>query len=170
MRLPSAGNAASNVLSRAAANRVCEPGGHVLLLTSAYQFLWSHHDEVVHHKRRYRRQELNNLLQCTGFQVLTTTYVNTILFPPILGVRIAQRFHGALRGPSQSSLDLLKPGRVINGALYFLLCVEATLLKFMTFPFGVGILALARKPRSCLPPVLRLGSDSNAEKATATTS
>jgi len=36
--------------------RVCKSEGYILLLTSAYEFLWSRHDEIAQHKRRYTKR------------------------------------------------------------------------------------------------------------------
>src|SRR5262249_27626442 len=38
--------------------RVVRPGGVVLVHVPAFPFLWGEHDEVNHHRRRYRRAEL----------------------------------------------------------------------------------------------------------------
>jgi ubiquinone/menaquinone biosynthesis C-methylase UbiE len=71
--------------------RVCKPEGHILLLTSAYKLLWSQHDEIVHHKRRYTRKQVEALLHASRFKVVSSSYVNTFLFSPILVIRLVQR-------------------------------------------------------------------------------
>ncbi|HEV2998774.1 MAG TPA: class I SAM-dependent methyltransferase, partial [Solirubrobacteraceae bacterium] len=38
--------------------RVVAPGGALLVTVPAYQWLWSHHDEINHHHRRYNRRTL----------------------------------------------------------------------------------------------------------------
>lgn len=44
-------------------------GGHVLVTVPAYQFLWSRHDDLNHHKRRYHKQQLKNLLEKSGYEI-----------------------------------------------------------------------------------------------------
>lgn len=127
-------------------SRVCKPGGYVLLLTSAYDFLWSQHDDIVHHKRRYTRTRFSRLLTTSGFQVLRSTYVNTLLFLPILGVRFVQRLSGVSATAQYGSPDVFMPPSLVNRFLYGLLWAEARLLNFVSFPFGVGLLAIVRKP------------------------
>jgi ubiquinone/menaquinone biosynthesis C-methylase UbiE len=126
--------------------RVCRPGGSVLLLTSAYEVLWSRHDEIVHHKRRYTNADLRRLLITSGFEIVQSTYVNTFLFPPILAVRLIQRLSSASAASQNGSPDVFKPASPINGILYSILWFEAKLMNFVSFPFGVGLLAITRKP------------------------
>jgi len=126
--------------------RVCKPEGHILLLTSAYKCLWSQHDEIVHHKRRYTRKEVEALLNASGFKVVSSSYVNTLLFVPILLIRLVQRLVSSGAHNSDGSPDLFMPPPTMNRLLYWLLWTEAQFLKVTTFPFGVGIVLLAKRP------------------------
>lgn len=126
--------------------RVCRPGGHVLLLTSAYELLWSRHDEIVHHKRRYTNADLRRLLITSGFQVIQNSYVNTFLFPPILAIRLIQRLSSVSGASQNRTPDVVKPASLVNGILYSILWFEAKLMNFISFPFGVGLLTIIRKP------------------------
>ena len=129
--------------------RVCRPGGYVLFLTSAYDFLWSRHDEIVHHKRRYTKGQFTQLLTSCGFQVVRSSYVNTFLFFPILIIRLGQRLSGDLARPEKRSPDVFVPARLVNKLLYWTLWTETKLLNFVSFPFGVGLFAIARMPSDC---------------------
>ena len=73
-------------------HRVLRPGGVAILLTSAYQFLWTAHDDIVHHKRRYTMANFNRRIRAGGLQVTKSSYMNTLLFPGIAPVRIWQRW------------------------------------------------------------------------------
>lgn len=117
-------------------SRVCRPGGYILLLTSAYSFLWSRHDEIVHHKRRYTKGEFRRLLTTSGFEVTRTSYVNTFLFLPILAIRLVQRLSGAPVVPEKGSPDVFKSASLVNGFLYTILWIEAKLLNFVSFPLA----------------------------------
>jgi len=127
--------------------RVCRPGGYVLLVTSAYDFLWSRHDEIVHHKRRYTGGQFVQLLVSSGFKVVRKSYANMFLFPPILAIRLGQRLWGGQTIPETGSPDVFLVAPVVNKLLYWILWTEAKLLNFVTFPFGVGLFAIAQKPR-----------------------
>jgi hypothetical protein len=82
----------------------------------------------------------------SGFQVVQCSYVNTFLFLPILAVRLLQRLSGATAVTHNGSPDVFKPGVVVNRLLYMILQIEAKLLSFMSFPFGVGLFAIVRRP------------------------
>lgn len=127
--------------------RVCEPGGMFFLLTSAYPFLWSYHDEAVHHHRRYWARELKAKIAAVGFEALKVSYVNAILFPAILGVRLVQRLVGWEPNEKDRTPDIFRVPVIINRLLTLLLVLEGPVLKYTRFPFGVGLIVLAQKPR-----------------------
>ena len=41
--------------------RVCKPGGLIAITVPAFEFLWSKHDDINHHRRRYRMRQLIKL-------------------------------------------------------------------------------------------------------------
>jgi SAM-dependent methyltransferase len=53
--------------------RICKAGGYLCLAVPAFQFPWSSHDELNHHKRRYSKPQLEGQLRSTRFQVLNST-------------------------------------------------------------------------------------------------
>ncbi len=131
--------------------RVCEPGGHVLILTSAYDFLWSRHDDIVHHKRRYTKADLQSLVKSVGLAPVRISYVNTLLFGPIILFRLVQKFLewcGMRTASDHGSPDLFMPAKPLNRVLERLLAFEAGLLSLIDLPFGVGIVVLATKPQN----------------------
>ncbi|MFC7666772.1 class I SAM-dependent methyltransferase [Hymenobacter humi] len=50
-------------------NRVLKPGGQLLVFVPAHAYLWSEHDVVNHHFRRYSRQGLVAALARAGLRV-----------------------------------------------------------------------------------------------------
>jgi SAM-dependent methyltransferase len=73
---------------------VLAPGGWLVITVPAYESLWSSHDDVNGHHRRYRARILRKRLEETGFSVLTLTYFNTFLLPAIALARFYQRLRG----------------------------------------------------------------------------
>lgn len=126
--------------------RVCRPGGYVFLLTSAYQFLWSYHDDFVHHKRRYLRSELTERVREAGFDVCKASYVNSILFPGIAAIRLLQRLPFLRPKRAEEVTDIFDVRGTLNRALRYVLEMEAFFMQFISFPFGVGLLCIAQKP------------------------
>ncbi len=130
---------AEDEASLAALHARLKPGGALLVTVPAYMFLWSAHDEVNHHVRRYTRGDLVRKLRAAGFRVRRATYFNTILFPVIAAVRLVGRVAG--KGGS----DLGLPGDVANRLLTRIFASERHVVPRLSLPFGVSILAVAER-------------------------
>ena len=65
--------------------------GNLLITVPAYQFLWTCHDELHHHKRRYTVGHLKQLLDNSGWHIKYISYFNFFLFPVALIERIKQK-------------------------------------------------------------------------------
>ncbi|MGQ9837647.1 MAG: class I SAM-dependent methyltransferase [Cyanobacteriota bacterium] len=112
--------------------------GYLLVTVPAYPWLWSSHDELNHHKRRYTCSQLLATLEHSGLEVHTHCYFNSFLFPLIAGVRLTQRI---LR--LQESQDLKMPSVWLNQLLTHIFAAEAYLVPKFSLPFGVSLLAVA---------------------------
>jgi len=122
--------------------RLCRPGGRLLISVPAYPFLWSDHDEALHHRRRYRRTTLRQLIGLTDFEIVRFTYAITVLLLPIVVFRLLQRVLKPKGAPKTHLIALPKP---INRLLIALEKAEARWLRSYDLPFGVSLLALLRK-------------------------
>lgn len=126
-------------------SRVLRPGGQLVLLTSAYRWLWSGHDVSNHHARRYLAGEVVALVQDSGLEPAKVSYVNTVLLPPILAVRVVERLRRGGR-PPEPRKDTAEVPAPLNRALIGLLELEARVMRRARLPFGVSIVARATKP------------------------
>lgn len=116
--------------------RVLKDDGLLLITVPAFELLWSVHDDVNSHIRRYTKKHLNKLLSNSGFAVLKSSYFNTFLFPLAFLRKIST---------SKQNESLLKPPpRLINRALLELLRVEKNMLSIINMPFGISLVNLAR--------------------------
>lgn len=120
--------------------RVLHPGGWLLLRLPAHEWLRGPHDDFVHTRHRYSRGEVQAKLRGVGLQPMRTSYANAALFLPVALRRLLQRW--AAR-PAAS--DLRMPSRFLNFLLSAWLRGEAAWLRRFNFPFGLSVLALARK-------------------------
>jgi len=118
-----------------------KPGGTLVLTVPAYRWLWSPHDDALGHHRRYTARSLWRLAKGAGLQPSRTTYFNTILALPVMGVRLLRRWRGI------RSHDLFRPPAPVNALLARIFILEATLLRLVNFPFGVSVLLIAQRPR-----------------------
>jgi SAM-dependent methyltransferase len=122
--------------------RVVKPGGSLLVTVPAYQWLWSGHDEVNHHHRRYRRRSLQRAGEQSGWQQVRTTYFNSLLLPAAILLRVLDRFS---RKTTESSLDLWVPPAPLNWLLERPLTLEAALIaRGGRIPAGLSLLAVFR--------------------------
>jgi SAM-dependent methyltransferase len=121
-----------------------KPGGWLLVTVPAYQFLWSHHDEINQHKRRYLLKGLKQVVKNAGYTVHHCSYFNLLLFPVVAFVRCLKNLL-RIDKDSQISSDLTLPPKPINQLLTFLFALERHLINRVSLPFGVSILLVAQK-------------------------
>ncbi|MEJ7662138.1 MAG: methyltransferase domain-containing protein [Hymenobacter sp.] len=62
--------------------RVLRPGGQLLVFVPAHAYLWSEHDVVNHHFRRYSRAGLLAAMRGAGLRPQRSSFWNTALFFP----------------------------------------------------------------------------------------
>lgn len=122
--------------------RVLKPGGRVLLRLPAYRWLRGKHDAAVYVSHRYHRRELKAKLTQTALVPDRLSYANTFLFP----IAALKRFSERVTARRQTGSDLtLNPGPA-NAVLRAILSAEAPLVRSIGLPFGLTVVALARKP------------------------
>ncbi|HEY4823942.1 MAG TPA: methyltransferase domain-containing protein [Solirubrobacteraceae bacterium] len=122
--------------------RVVAPSGSLLVTVPAYQWLWSGHDEINHHFRRYTRRSLQRAGEEAGWQQVRTTYFNSLLLPAAIMLRVLDRFS---RKTTESSLDLWVPPEPLNWLLERPLQLEAGLIgRGGRIPAGLSLLAVFR--------------------------
>lgn len=125
--------------------RILKPGGQLVLLTSAYQWMWSGHDVSNHHTRRYLVREVKALVEDAGLRSQRMSYVNTFLFPMVLAVRVVERMRRGKRPPEPHKDTGEVPGPV-NRLFVRLLDLEGRIIARRALPFGVSIIGRAVKP------------------------
>jgi SAM-dependent methyltransferase len=123
--------------------RILRAEGRLFITVPAFSFLWSRHDEVCHHYRRYTRFALRASLEEADFEVERISFWNTALFFPVCLIRMAQKlFRNRVGEPGK---QLFEPRPWINAILYQLLSAENKILGRVNLPVGISICAVARK-------------------------
>ncbi len=125
--------------------RVAKTGGVLFVSVPALMLLWSEHDVVNHHFRRYSSKILRGLFSEHDTPIFHS-YFNFWLFFPIAIIRVISRLftkkHLAKPEDTQSDFDNFKNGGVVNALLKGVFLSENILLKrFIAFPVGVSILS-----------------------------
>lgn len=121
--------------------RVLQPGGVVIVRVSGIKWLKLAHDKYVKGARRYNLDDIKVLAQNAGFSIKKLTYMNFSLAP----LAIAKHFYEKFIPPQNPNSHIGHVNPFINTLLTVLLFIEAYLLKYINFPFGLGILLVATK-------------------------
>lgn len=119
------------------------PRGRVLLTVPAYRWLWSAHDEFLHHKRRYSAAELRGKILAAGLRPARISHFNTLLFPLAAIARIKDRLTG-----SRVATGTGIPPAPLNGLLAAMLGAERHILGKVDLPVGVSLLAVLERAGS----------------------
>ncbi len=118
-------------------NSLLAPGGRILLAMPAYQWLWSAHDQYLHHKRRYTSKLLAQEAALAGLQVTRATYFNMFLFPLAVTARLLDRLR-----KRETSSGMSTPPAFWNACLQRIFSSERALLARANLPFGLSMLAV----------------------------
>jgi len=120
--------------------RVVSPGGRLVVTVPAYEWLWSSHDEVNHHRRRYTRASLLSAAADSGWRPTRTTHFNSVLLPAAVALRAAER---ARRAPARPHSDLHRTPMWLNRVLVRPLNAEARVIeRGGRLPAGLSLLAV----------------------------
>ena len=114
--------------------------GKAIFTVPAHQWLWSHHDEINDHKRRYSKASFKKALEDAGFTVEKISYYNMWLFPMAVAVRALKKCQGV-----KDESDVSMPSPPVNKALRFIFGTERFLLPYLNLPFGLSLIAVCKK-------------------------
>jgi SAM-dependent methyltransferase len=121
-----------------ALQKILSPGGMLVITVPAYQWLWSEHDELTHHKRRYNLAQCKKLLAGNGLNVCYATYFNSLLFPlAVSHIKLHKYFSNDPYG------GLRTPPPLINRLLLSTFALESRLIPGISIPCGISILVCA---------------------------
>ncbi len=116
--------------------RRLKPGGRILITVPAFQWMWSAHDVVNHHHRRYSRRSFRQAAADAGLHVEHLSWFNSLLFPLAAAARLAGRVTG-----KQESDDTLPPAP-LNRLFETVFALERHAIGRLPFPPGVSIAAV----------------------------
>jgi len=126
-----------DVAALAAMKACLAPGGKILIAVPAHQWMWSAHDVVNHHHRRYSKATLGKAIRAAGLAPRKLGYFNSLLFPLAAAARVAGRLSG--RDDSDDS----PPPAPVNALFERIFGLERHLVGRVPMPPGVSIITLA---------------------------
>jgi SAM-dependent methyltransferase len=116
-----------------------KPGGAILIAVPAHPWMWSAHDVVNHHQRRYTKASLDAAIRAAGLTHNGLRWFNSLLFPAAVAARLA----GKMTGKDDS--DDSPPAAPLNAAFQTIFALERHLVGRVPLPPGLSILTLARR-------------------------
>lgn len=128
-------------------SRVLKTDGSIIVTVPAYMFLWSEHDVINKHFRRYTSRKLKQLIE-PKFDIKYRSYFNFILFPIILVARIFGRLTASRttkKNEVKSDFEYYKTGEFLNNIFYSIFNSEKRFIGKMSIPFGVSIICFGKK-------------------------
>ena len=114
-----------------------KPGGRLVMTVPAHQWMWSAHDTVNHHKRRYSKRRLRDLVERSPLKLESIGYFNSLLFPLAMAERMASKARG------KDEADLKMPAAPLNAALERAFALERHLVGRVPLPPGLSLFAVA---------------------------
>lgn len=118
------------------------PGGFFIATVPANPWMWSAHDIIHMHYRRYTKAQFGALLSGAGFKQKKLSYFNTLLFPLAALKRLTQK---NLR-PEDIHAVVDPVPAAVNSLFHSVFASEAALLKNASLPFGVSLVGIFQKP------------------------
>jgi SAM-dependent methyltransferase len=113
-----------------------KPGGKFVMTVPAHAWMWSAHDVVNHHQRRYSKRALKQLIAAAPLKLERIGYFNSLLFP----VAVAERLASKMRGADEADLKLPPP--LLNSALEKAFAAERHLIARVPLPPGLSLFAV----------------------------
>lgn len=128
--------------------RALKRNGVLLLTVPAYAWMWSDHDEALHHKRRYGHKELRGKILNAGFSIEEMSYF-VIPAIPFRALKLCfEKLQGLFNKDKKKILktdDVILPP-FLNSFFIAWLAVERYVMRIFPIPCGSSLLVVAKKP------------------------
>ncbi len=121
---------------------ILDDNGYYIMTVPAYKWMWSKHDEIHMHYRRYTKKEVLNKIKDAGFDIKYSSYFNSILFLPAFIKRKLDKITGK-EEQHKDPVDKVSDG--MNKLFHKLFSFESNFLPAFSFPYGLSIIVIAQK-------------------------
>jgi 2-polyprenyl-3-methyl-5-hydroxy-6-metoxy-1,4-benzoquinol methylase len=111
--------------------------GYLIINVPAMPWLWSSHDEINKHYRRYLAKQLEERIHDAGLRLYSIRYWGSLLAP---AAYFGRRLH---KNSKTEGHDLRIPPRFVNQLLVESVVMEYWMTKMIRIPMGLSLLAVA---------------------------
>ena len=118
------------------AKTLLKPAGRVVITVPAFNWLWTRHDEINHHVRRYTAAEMHATIAAAGLEVTDSTYLFPSLVIPKILVRLKERWQA--EPPRVPAI----PREPLNSAIQAWFRAEYAVARWL--PFGTSLMVVAK--------------------------
>lgn len=117
-----------------------EPGAHAVITVPAFRALWTRHDDINQHRRRYTRRSLLAALAGSRLEVVSLSYFFHWPVPVKIGVRILETLIPGEPRPAKI------PAPFINRSLFWLSRLEQESWGRLPWLVGTSLELVCRRP------------------------
>lgn len=114
------------------------PSGQIIINVPAFSFLWSIHDEVNEHKRRYEVDTLTAKIQAAGLKLRSVEFWCACFLPIVY---LARKFF-TKKTASMQQYRIRVPHGAMNLFLERFIVLEYSFLQKVRAPFGLSLMAV----------------------------
>ena len=130
-------------------NRILKKKGKIIICTPAIKFLRHRffrttHDYLNHTGRRHNYNELKKQIETHGISVIKISYFTFFLFFPIVFFRVINNFISYFFKINKKS-EIYNYNIFVNYILKKIMFLEAFILKYLNFPFGISLMVIDEK-------------------------
>ena len=125
-----------------------QPEGTLYVTVPAYNFLWPNDDVHAGHFRRYTTSTLSRLLTECGFTIEYSSYLFSLLVPPLFCLRSVPSWIGFRKmvSPSTTKKEHTGGSGLVSSVVKRILSAELKrITKGKRIPFGTSCIAVAKK-------------------------
>ncbi len=128
-------------------HRVCKPGGYTFTTVPTFKFLWSEHDVINQHVRRYTMRNYLLLFDKEMAGIYFKSYFNFFLFFPVAIFRITSAWIKRDSKNKQARSDNSRLNNsFISRLLFYIFRSESFFLKRgFHFATGISLMVISRK-------------------------
>jgi SAM-dependent methyltransferase len=120
-------------------HRCLSPNGVLVITVPALPLLWTAHDDMNHHFRRYTGTTLKRVIDAAGLKTNVSRYFYNWLVPLKLMIRLKESVLGA------TSASPKVPGKFVNSLFAGISRLEHKVTSKIQLPVGTSLFAICKK-------------------------
>tara|TARA_Y100000588_G_scaffold391538_1_gene500462 strand:+ start:417 stop:1295 length:879 start_codon:yes stop_codon:yes gene_type:complete len=126
--------------------KMTKPGGYVFSTVPAFNQLWSNHDVMERHKRRYSMHQLQKLFLDQGAEIISCRYLFFSIFPLLVARTLLSRLFPRTHFSKEDYKNRFEIPIWLNRSLLSLLKKEKQWFSANGPPLGGSLFMCAKKP------------------------